>query len=215
MNQQHTERLLKELFSGKSTLRERALLSVACEDRQGAREVVKVRQDFELLIQILYSDLGHASGEMRKNPSSQFWRREAIRILTATIDGIVFSLKKVTLAIAGMNKTMLSYDETEFLRERSLQDENKKVRLPPFRDNLKRLFKLFAKVQGMNCPTDFGGKGFDDLCQTYELRHRIMHPKSFLTYCVQDAERKRAGNAIDWLAQELQHLTKSQGRDMQ
>jgi hypothetical protein len=97
-------------------------------------------------------------------------------------------------------------DELEFLREQSISAQPKRVRLPPFRDNLKRTFKLFAKVCGVPCPTDFSQRGFEALCETFELRHRVTHPKSFMTFCIRDEEKARAGLAIDWLSEELDRL---------
>ena len=72
-----------------------------------------------------------------------------------------------------------------------------------FRDNLKRTFKLFCKAHLAVCPTDFGDKGFDALCDTIELRHRVTHPKSFMTFCVLDAESRQAAEAMGWLGVEM------------
>ena len=44
-----TERLLRELFSGKPKLRERALLAVDAKDRNKVRHLAKVRQDAMLV----------------------------------------------------------------------------------------------------------------------------------------------------------------------
>jgi hypothetical protein len=152
------------------------------------------------------ADLGSASGELRKNYASQFWRRTAIRSLAATVDGIVFSLKRLALATAGLIRTELKAEELDFLREQQISPTGGKVRLPGFRDNFKRTFKIFARVHRISCSTDFGQKGFEELCQTFEIRHRVTHPKSSVTFCVQDNETKRADKAIEWLSCELQRL---------
>jgi hypothetical protein len=200
-----TERSLHDLFSGKPALRERALLAVDAKDREKVRHVAKVRQNAKLLVDVMLSDLGHASGSMHKDFSSQFWRRSAIRALAAAVDGIIFALKQVALASAQLTGRPLTDADAEFLAEKSSLPSGK-VRMPPFRDHFKHAFKLFAKAHGTTCPTDFGVKGFDALCQTFELRHRVTHPKSFMTFRVDDNETKRAGVAIDWLYRELTQL---------
>lgn len=200
------EFLLQLLFSGDSELRERALLAVAPKERDRVREIVKVREDAEPLLGTMMADLGTASGELRKNYASQFWRRTAIRALAATVDGIVFSLKRLALATADLIETELKTEEKDFLREQQSSPAGGKVRLPGFRDNFKRTFKTFARVHRISCATDFGQEGFEALCQTFELRHRVTHPKSTTTFFVQDDETKRAGEAIDWLSRELQRL---------
>lgn len=200
------ELLLRHLFSGDSELRERALLEVAPKERDRVRELVKVREDYEPLLGTMMADLGTASGELRKNYASQFWRRTAIRALSATVDGIVFSLKRLALATADLNETELKAEERDFLREQQVSPMGGKVRLPGFRDNFKRTLKIFARVHRISCATDFGQKGFEALCQTFELRHRVTHPKSSATFFVKDDETKRAGEAINWLSRELQRL---------
>jgi hypothetical protein len=202
---QQTEILLAQLFSGVDELRERALLAVNPRDRDGIREAVKVREDGCALLEMLMADLGAASTELRNNYASQYWRRNAIRALAATVEGIVFSLKRLALATATVMEIKLEVEELEFLKEESTSI-GKKARLPGFRDNLKRTFKLFAKICGTSCSTDFGQGGFNALCQTFELRHRVMHPKSSVAFYIEDDETKRAGEAIEWLSCELQRL---------
>jgi hypothetical protein len=200
-----TEQLLAQLFSGVDDLREQALLAVDPKYRDGIREAVKVREDGCALLEMLMADLGEASGQLRQNYSSQFWRRNAIRALAAAVDGIVFSLKRLAVATTAVAESNLDADEIEFLTEESAQ-AGKKARLPGFRDNFKRTFKLFAKVYQTPCATDFGQQGFEALCQTFELRHRVMHPKFSGMFQIKDDETRRAGDAIAWLSFEIQRL---------
>jgi hypothetical protein len=201
-----TQNALRDLFSGKPELRERALLCVPAEDREIVRQLAKERQNAMLLIDVMLADLRFASGSMRKDFQNQFWRRTAIRALASTIDGSIYALKQVALASAQLTRTALSDDETEFLSEKPLSPLRRKPRLPPFREHFKQAFKLFAKAHGGTCRTDFGLKDFDALCETFELRHRVTHPKTFMTFGVNDDETNRAGAAIDWFYEELRKL---------
>jgi hypothetical protein len=203
---QKTERILQYLFSRDAILRERALLSVAPHERQRVRELVTLRHDAELLLQAMLDDLGSTSAKLRDDFNSQFNRRAAIRALAATVDGIIFTFKQFALVSARLTGAQLDADETEFLREQQASPTQRKARLPSFRDNFKRTFKLFAKVHHASCSTDFGQAGFEALCETFELRNRVTHPKSFTTFCVSDKETNRAGVAIDWLGRELNRL---------
>jgi hypothetical protein len=201
-----TEMLLQQLFSGNVELRERALLAVSAHERDRVREVVKVREDAAPLIQMMLADLAVSSGELRKNYASQYNRRNAIRALAAAVDGTIFSLKRLALTSAPLTGAQLDAEEMDFLREQQISPQGGKVRLPGFRENLKRTFKLFAKAYHISHSTDFGHKGFEALCLTFELRHRVIHPKSSSTFHVQDDETKRAGDAIKWLSDEINQL---------
>lgn len=203
---QNTALLLRQLFSGDAVLRDQALLSVAPHEREAVRELVAVRQEAELLFQAMRADMASASAELRNDFNNQFRRRTAIRTLAATVDGTIFVLKQLALASARVTGARLDTDKIQFLQERQISPELGKVRLPGFRDNFKRTFKLFAEVHGIPCPTDFGREGFEFLCATFELRHRVTHPKLFTAFFVQDEETERAGLAIDWLNRELYRL---------
>ncbi|MGA2242511.1 MAG: hypothetical protein ABSH11_10820 [Verrucomicrobiota bacterium] len=201
------EAFLRKVFSSDQDEREQVITLLDPKIQQDARNLIKVRRDFQLLIPVLMSDLGHASCEMNENPGDQFWRRMAIRALAATLDGMMFSLKQLTLGAGKMTGFTFSDEELFLLNEGKTESKGtKKGRLPGFRDNIKQTFKLFARVNRVPCPTDFGQSGFEALCETYELRHRLMHPKSFMNFCVNDEEKKKAGDAIRWLAEEGQKL---------
>jgi len=200
------EALLRQLFGEDEDLREQALLSVAPEHRDSVRKVIDVRRDAEKVFHAMVADLGFASSHLRKDYNNQFWRRTAIRALASTVDGIIFTLKKLAISSSEMLGANLDSECTDFLREQQSASTGKRVRLPPFRDNFKRTFKVFAEVHGTTNPTDFSQPGFDDVCAMFELRHRVMHPKSFGTFSVQDNETERAGRALNWLSCELERL---------
>jgi hypothetical protein len=106
--------------------------------------------------------------------------------------------------MAGFNFTD---DGKFFLSEEEPKSKGgKKLKLPPFRDNIKQTFKLFGKIYRIPCPTDFGQDGFEALCETYELRHRLIHPKSYMTFCVTDEEKQKFAEAIGWLDREIRKL---------
>lgn len=148
--------------------------------------------------------------------TARLWRRTTIRTLAAALDGIIFCLKQTALVTGPMNGFKFSEKESFFLSEETIESATgKKQKLPSFRENLKDTFKLFAKTNKISCPTDFNQDGFAALCETYELRHRLVHPKSFMTFCVNDHEKKRAGEAVYWLNNEIKNLFDASSRGLE
>ena len=201
------ENSLRKLFEGNHIEREQVISVQHPEMREQMRDLIKAKQNADKLFQILFSDLSHSSGEMKRNPGDQFWRRSTIRAFASALDGIIYCLKQTAITTATMAGFKFTDDELFFLSEEAPESKSgKKPRLPSFRENIKQTFKLFSKTCKISCPTDFGQDGFEALCETYELRHRLMHPKSYMTFCVTDAEKVRAGLAIGWLDSEIQKL---------
>jgi hypothetical protein len=182
------------------------MLAVAAHERDAVREVVKTRRDAEKLLRDLISDLALAGGQLRANYASQFCRRTAIRTLAATVDGIVFCLKRVARANAGVFNHQFTESEEFLLSERQPANAAKKPRFPGFADNIKETFRMFAKIHRGTCSTDFGQHGFQDLCKTYDIRNRVMHPKTHALFAISDDETKTAGAALAWLQAELTRL---------
>jgi len=196
---------LQKLFYGNHIDREQVISSHRPEMQAALRQLVKTNVNTDNLFGILFRDLLRAHKEMQQNPDDQFWRRTTIRAFAATVDGIIFCLKQTALVAGEVADYQFTDYERFFLTEEK-GDGTKKFRLPPFVENAKETFKLFAKVHGVSCPVDFGSSGFRAFCQTYELRHRLIHPKSYMTFCVTDEERDGSRNAAAWLQREIYKL---------
>jgi hypothetical protein len=202
---QAQERSLRKLFDGNHLDREHIISLQPAAMREPMRKLFKAKVNADQLFSILFSDLSHASGEMKSHPGDQFWRRTTIRALAVTLDGIMFCLKDTTLATGSFAGYNFSDGEVEFLTE-TMQKSGKKPKFLPFRENLKETFKLFSKVHNARCGTDFQQDGFAALCETYELRNRLVHLKSAMTFYVSDKEKSKAGEAIKWLDAEIRNL---------
>jgi hypothetical protein len=160
-----------------------------------------------MLVEILLSDLTCASKQVKERPADQFLRRMTVRCFAAAVDGILFGLKQLAQASGELNGYKFTPEELFLLTEQTVELKNgKKPKFPVFRDNIKQTFKLFAKVYGTVCPTDFNQNGFNSMCETFELRHRLMHPKSYVTFCVTDDEKQKCAEAAAWLHSELNRL---------
>lgn len=201
------EASLRKLLYGNHVEREQVISLHNPIMQEQMRKLVKAKGNSEKLFGIMFSDLKHATSEMKAHPQDQFWRRTAIRTLAATLDGIVFSLKETALATGPMNGFTFDDEELFFLSEEAPETTTeKRPKLPGFRDNLKRTFKLFSKIHKISCPANFNDAGFSSLCETYELRHCLMHPKSYWTFAVNDEQKQKAADGIHWLDVEIQKL---------
>jgi hypothetical protein len=207
---------LSKLFSGNHIDREQVISIQRPEMQEQMRNLIKVKGNCDKLFEIMFSDLKYTTGEMKIHPDDQFWRRTMIRTLAATLDGIVFCLKQTALATGPMNGFKFSEKELFFLSEEKVESAGgKKQKLPGFRENLKDTFKLFAKTNKTSCPTDFNQDGFSALCEIYDLRHDLVHPKSFMKFCVSDYQKQRAGEAVYWLNKEINNLLDVCSRSME
>jgi hypothetical protein len=65
-------------------------------------------------------------------------------------------------------------------------------------DSVKESFRLFAKA--VECPTvvNYGEAGFADLCETFKVRNRLMHPKGPFDIQVSVQDMDTADRAIVW-----------------
>jgi len=201
------ENSLRKLLTGNHIEREQVISLQPPEMSPKMRKFIKAKRDSEMLVQILLSDLSCASKQVKEKPSDQFLRRMTVRCFAATVDGILFALKQLAQASGELQGYKFTPDELFSLTETPVEPKGgKRPKFPVFRDNIKQTFRLFAKIYGTECPTDFNQSGFNSMCETLELRHRLMHPKSYVTFCVTDDEKQRCAEAAAWLHLELNRL---------
>ena len=201
------ENSLKKLIHGKLHDREQAIAAQPAKVQNDLRTFINRTRSYDLLIELLLSDLTQAGKSVKDSPKDQFLRRSTVRMFAAAVEGILFSLKQRAIAAAEFSNFTLTDDEVFLLKEQKpLANTGKKLKFPGFRDNFKLSFNTFSRVYRATCTTDFGSAGFESLCKTFELRNRLMHPKSIKTYCVTDEEKQTCADASAWLHRELDRL---------
>ncbi len=204
------ENSLRKLLTGNHIEREQVISHQPPEMRPKMRKFIKAKRYNEMLVEILLSDLSCASKQVKEKPDDQFLRRMTVRCFAAAVDGILYGLKQLAQASGELNGYNFTPEELFLLTEQPVDQKNgKKPKFPVFRDNIKQTFKLFAKIYGTTCPTDFNQSGFTSMCDTFELRHRLMHPKSYVTFCVTNDEKQKCAEAAAWLHSELNRLIDS------
>ena len=204
--------MLRNLLMGNHSAREQAILAQPPEMQPKIRKFIKAKRENENLVQIMLSDLSRASKLVKDNPDDQFLRRMTIRCFAATVEGILYGLKILGKASGEICGYQFTDAEMFLLTEK--QDKQKKLRRLVFRENMIETFKLFAKVNGGCCLTDFDQSGFQSLCKTFDLRNRLMHPKSPMTFYVSDVEKQKCAEASAWLDNELNRLLGACGKKM-
>jgi hypothetical protein len=200
------EESLRKLLTGNHLEREQVISLQRPEMRPKIRKFIQVRGNTNKLFEILLSDLARSGRLMREKADDQFLRRMTIRCFAAAVDGIIYGLKQTALASAEFSGRTFSNNELLLLKEEAIEPTGKKPPFPAFQKNIKQTFTLTAKAYGILCPTNFDQDGFQALCDTYTLRNRLMHPKSFMTFCVSDEEKQKCSDAAAWLHLELNRL---------
>jgi hypothetical protein len=93
-------------------------------------------------------------------------------------------------------------EEKEILTEERIVVKNrvqtKQSKRLPFSDSVKESFRLFTKAIGATIKIDYGGSGYSALCKTFEVRNRLMHPKSPFDVEVKAQDIETAEQAINW-----------------
>ena len=155
-----------------------------------------------LVIEPLDSDYNRAIEHWRKDTSSQFWSRTVIRCLCADIEARLFVLRKMAEKLATASGVKFGADELEILSEQRIVTkkgvQNTKRKWLPLPDSVKESFRLFAKGMGAPLAIDYGLKGYSDLCNLFETRNRLMHPKTTFDVAVNPQNVETANQGIHW-----------------
>jgi hypothetical protein len=59
---------------------------------------------------------------------------------------------------------------------------------------------------GASFTADCGAKGFKALCDTFGVRHRLMHPKDVFAVEVRDKDVQTAEEGIHWFNQQCENV---------
>jgi hypothetical protein len=168
-----------------------------------------IRKRLVVALEILESDVKFSETEWLKDKSSQFWGRTIIRCCCAWVEGAISLLKQFALEIADYSGAKLTEKDTETLTEYHT-DKNgiKKPAFLPFRENIKETFKVFKKARKMQPATKYDDSRFIDLCDTFELRNKLMHPKKHQDLEVSKKALDTADRAVNWFAENFREIIK-------
>jgi hypothetical protein len=177
--------------------------------------IQKLSREMVLTTYPLQNDLDFAVTQWSKEKANLFWRRSVIRCLLVLIEAVLWNMKNLSLKISEVSVIKLTDHEISIAIEKRTVMKGEKLETKknflPFKDNIKATFKMFAKVHDV--PFAFNAdKNFDALCDTYELRSRLMHPKRPFDPNVSDSDIEAAEKGTEWLAKEWGPLMAACGK---
>jgi hypothetical protein len=174
-------------------------LKIREEKKAKFRKIIKFTQ---LTLRPLHADINFVAEQWQKDKTSQFWSRAAIRCLCASIEATLFSFRKMAEQLAVVSGIQFSQEEAEILSGKRIIERNGvKIARPkylPFSDAVKESFRLFAKSVGITVKIDYASGGYSDLCNAFEIRNRLMHPKTPFDVQVTVEEIKTTDRGTTW-----------------
>jgi hypothetical protein len=177
---------------------------------QGEKLKKLIRQKM-LTLGPLDSDYNLAGKYWRSDKQNrQFWSRVVLRCLCADIEARLYVFRRTALEVANFSKVSFTKDEREILNETREVVENGSVKTKPkwlpIKDSVKESLRLFAKAVGASFTADCAAKGFKALCETFGIRHCLMHPKDVFAVEVRDKDIQIAEEGIHWFNQQCEDL---------
>jgi len=103
----------------------------------------------------------------------------------ATVSGIQFSPEEIEIL---SEKRIVVRNGVETVRPKYL----------PFPDAVKESFRLFAKSIGTTVNVDYSNGGYSNLCNAFEIRNRLMHPKGPFDVQVTVDEIEKTDKGTAW-----------------
>ena len=177
------------------------------DQKTKAAALHKLYKPLRTLIRVLDSDVQYAREQWRPDPSSQFWRRTFVRCCCARAEGTLSVLKNAVRDIADYFGVQLTEKEIA-----ELVFECRAFLKP--RENVKRTFKVFARAHGVPVAIKYDETGFADLCDTFILRNRLMHPRGLFDLEVTDKAIDAAVRGEKWFGCVLTNVLQECGKKL-
>ena len=178
-----------------------------------AEQVEEMNQILEML-KLLCSDVDEIWG-IQEYPTKTYVcnpallpaidRRQLIRAAFATIEAMVFNLKRMAIMASDNRQSltdsekMLCSEITPILEENgSIKDQKARLSLCP---NLRFAFQMFAKAWGVQFALNVNCPEWQQLKNSVKVRDRLMHPKKIHDLNITDSEIQDAMRAFGWIHQ--------------
>ncbi len=157
------------------------------------------------LSDVMRNDVYHSLQAFRDRPTTerQPLARAFVRSCWAYVEGVTFAIKRFTFSACVLGKQGLSVDDHEFLADmRFVVDIEGNAELQPAKTrtlgNVKRTFILSAQIFDLDWKPNFGCKGWEDLRDSLQVRHRVTHPKSVAEFAIEPIDIKIQIDGIAW-----------------
>jgi hypothetical protein len=178
---------------------------------------LKLHKQLLLTINVLDADVKFAAKQWRQNTSDQFWSRTSTRCVCASVEGTLNVLKNVTPDTANCFDVHLSEKEIELATERRKYFKAgivKEIRtFSKFPERVKETFKLFVKAHAIEVSIEYNDAGFNDLCATFDLRNKLMHPRGVFDLQVNSQAMESTIRGQRWFASVLKTVLEKCGEE--
>lgn len=126
-----------------------------------------------------------------------------MRCMCAYMEGVTYGMKQVALLEEEQGVKYFTSAEATLLAEQvaELDDQGRVLEKPTklhTLPNLRFAFSSFARSQGVPFSLDVGGLEWQSLQKAFQVRHRLMHPKTIKDLDVSDIEMKATNTAGGW-----------------
>ncbi len=135
-----------------------------------------------------------------------FWRRIAVRMVFAQVEGLSYALKQAALSTGPVLGVTFDTKEIALLKEESysLDDRGRaqqvKARLSTL-PSLRFALDMFVRSTNANHSVTYSDEGWQSLKRTETVRNRLTHPKNLTDRVVSDEEFSDAYTALKWVLQ--------------
>jgi hypothetical protein len=160
------------------------------------------------LLEVLRSDIDAAYQALEVERQSQYLRRCVVRAVFSFIEAVVECVKvelRSTVRLGYYSEQVLTSKERETLGSLAIIGASVGKFLP-LDQNIKRTFKLAAKVWALDFRLSSGGEDFKDFLAAKSARNCLTHPRTFYDVEVTDHDMHCHTIAGMWVQGEFQRL---------
>lgn len=160
------------------------------------------------LLEVLRADIDAAYRALEPERDSQYLRRCVVRAIFSFIEAVVECVKvelRSTVRLGYYAEQALTLKERETMGPLAVIGAEAGKFLP-LDQNIKRTFKLAAKMWALNFRLATGDEDFRDLLAAKSARNRLTHPRTFYDIEVTDQDMHCHTVAGMWMQNELRRL---------
>lgn len=169
------------------------------------------------LLEELQSDIHRAYETLENDRESQYLRRCVVRAIFSFIEACIETIKvEVRSNIRTELFTReLTDKEKETLGSLHVIGDRKADKQLPLDANIKRTFRLAAKIWGLDSyRLTTGGEDFADFLRAKDARNRLTHPKTYYDIQVTDEDMHCHTIAYQWALGEFSRLFRARVEDI-
>ena len=186
------------------------------DDEEFLEKLDKVVRETAAMQEALFVD-AHKTAKTIVEGRSQTDYRHFVRAVMAYIEGMTFKLKEAALTFnyLELNEEVDERDlallrEEQYSLDRTGNPKTSPLRLP-MKENVRFAINMFAKTFGLPPMPIFDSIGWNAICQTIEVRHRLTHPKKVGDLTVTKMEADLASTALRWHSECMKTLQSAAG----